>query len=224
MNIDEAQIEGHDERKTCRIAPMQPAHCRAVARLHLQHLTTPFMGKPGLELLSLYYKEVSKGQGGCGYVAVLDGEVVGYICGIWDRQTLRRNLLRRAWFWALFWSFAQELTKPKLFINFIQRLNQTMRNRVGDFEGYELRPIVVSPKARGNGVAGRLLEAIYKDANERGYETIQLFAEPENARANSFYQKNRFHFMGHKASSDGFYNYYERSTSEHILNPENFNE
>ena len=182
--------------------------------MHLDHLQTPFSGRPGLELLALYYQKVREGWGGCGYVALQEGQIVGYTCGIWDGQTLRKNLISSAWFKIGFWAAMQAVIRPIMVLDLVRRFTQPKSKQAETTHGYELRPIVVSPEARGSGVAVQLVDALMHDAAGRGYPYIYLYTKLENSRANAFYRKTGFHSVGQELRSGQVYCRYERSTGK----------
>ncbi len=174
------------------IVAMGRRHCRDVARLHLGNLRSRLLGRPGLELLTLYYSTVIGGKGGCGYVAEVGGQVIGYVCGIWNPSVLRAIMLKQHWQPLLFWAIAQMLLKPAMIFDVIGRVRSPARTEENATIDYELRPIVVAPSAQGSGAASQLVEALVADAERRGSQQVRLVVDMDNARARAFYAKVGF--------------------------------
>lgn len=179
------------------IAPLAPRHSLAVAALHMRYLTTPFRGAPGRRLLSAYYQAVAQGDGAAGYVAEDRDRILGFICGVWQPAELRARLLKTQWPALALWGPASALLRPQLVFSFLQRLNGLAQEKVVQpVEGYELRPIVVDPAARGAGLAPRLMERLKLDARARGFDCMHLFVEIDNQVAQAFYRKMGFAAQG----------------------------
>ena len=178
------------------IVPLAEGHCPEVARLHLEHLTTGFRGKPGLELLTIYYGALVQSGGGCGFVAEQAGRVSGYVCGVWEPGAVRRALLRGQWPALLFWGAAHLAVQPRFFYDLAGRLAGSAGSTESAGPGYELRPIVVTPSARGTGIGVRLVERLLGDADRRGFDRVHLVAAQDNATADAFYRKIGFRPAG----------------------------
>lgn len=192
------------------ILPLSAEHAPKVANLHMNYLRSNFKGRPGRKLLSLYYAIVALEPGAYGYVAELDGVVVGYACGVWDSRLLRMTLLRKKLVALMVWGVIQSLIKPMLLVDLVRRI-VTVSTPVRGISGYELRPIVVMPQVRGSGVAAELVNALLRDASRRGFQSIWLETESDNLVAQAFYSK--MGFIRVADSSDTPYIRYERRTN-----------
>lgn len=164
-----------------------------VVQLHLNNLRSPFKGKPGIEILKLYYNALIRSDGGSGFVALKDTSVIGYICGIWDPNLVMKRLLTRSWYKLLYWGIYSCIVDPKLLYHFILRLmpRKKFHHKKTEKE-YELRPIVVDLDQRGKGFSSLLLKALIEDAIKHGYKTIYLKTENDNLSAQRFYEKEGF--------------------------------
>lgn len=195
------------------IVPLEPRHCPAVARLHLDHLPTGFRGRPGSRLLEVYYAALALSQGGCGFVAEGDEQVVGYVCGVWAHDVVRAALMKASWPTLVFWGTAQVLLQPRLFKRFVGRSAGSSYGSVPAEVGYQLRPIVVAPAARGGGIGAQLVGALLADATRRGFDRVHLFAEEDNVAASAFYCKLGFRLVGKAKGPGEAYLRYEYSFS-----------
>lgn len=69
--------------------------------------------------------------------------------------------------------------------------------------GYELRPIVVAPSARGTRVASDLVAVLLADARRRGFQRVHLVTEVDNGAAHAFYRKVGFRSNGTTTGRSG---------------------
>lgn len=175
-----------------RISPLERGHLYKIAQLHLHNLPTDFSGKPGANLLQTYYTVISDKLGGCGFVALSDDHVIGYICGIWDPNLIRKDLIRSHWYKIIYYGILQIIVKPKILQTFLSRMIHKNKPDTRVRNGYELRPIVIAPDFRGTGAGGLLLKELVNDARKRGFSIIHLFTEPGNLQARNFYEKTGF--------------------------------
>lgn len=180
------------------IGPLRAANKSEVARLHLDYLPSKFKGNPGYHLLKSYYACLAQGDGGCGFVAFKEDIIVGYVCGIWDPARIRSVVIRKYWLNLGFWGVSQIIVAPEIIRSFINRLFNSSKsfNSPNPELGYELRPIVVSREARGNGTAMKLVNQLIEDATHRGFANIHLITETDNIAAQKFYNKVGFQRVG----------------------------
>ena len=157
------------------IRPLTGQDCAAVARLHQEYLPTNFCGWSGSKLLATYYRAMVDQDGAVGYVAIgAAAQVVGFVCGVWDGQLLRRGLFRRHLLPLLFFGLMQLVKNPHLFLSLKNRWRGSVGDTSDHADGYELRPIVVTETARGSGAATDLTQRLKQDAQTRGFKEIHL--------------------------------------------------
>ena len=165
-----------------------------ISELHVRYLRTTFAGAPGMKLLSYYYQQVADRVGSCGFVAERNGEIMGFICGVWEPQSLHNSLIRKCWLGVIISTIHLTVSEPQRALRFLSRIRAKENGQDG--EGFELRPIVLVPKARGTGVASRLVNALLREARRMGYCKVYLWAEADNVAANRFYRKVGFKPLG----------------------------
>lgn len=193
-----------------QILPLSLRHCAQVAQLHLDYLRSNFKGKPGYHLLWAYYRAVVSSQGVCGYVAEDNGIILGYVCGIWKAEVVRARLLRNSWLDLSFWLTLQAFTSPTFITSMVGRVQESSNGSTPSCAGYELRPIVVAPPARGSGVAAQLVTILLADAAQRGFKRIFLHVETDNLIAQAFYRKVGFERVRTIRKSGIWYERFER--------------
>lgn len=175
------------------IRALNKKDCNAVAKLHMQALRTPFVGKAGEKLLDMYYAAVVAGKGAAGYVAKSsEGHLMGFVCGVWQAGLLRNEMLKRYGPGLFFWGGIQVVQRPKMLTSLPERLKRRDTVQNTNQPGYELRPIVVAENARGSGVANKLVQILLQDAQQRGFTEVYLYTERDNLAARKFYAKVGF--------------------------------
>lgn len=196
------------------IVPLTNEHSAHVALLHLKHLHTQFRGVPGQKLLSAYYGAVACGIGASGYVAERNGTITGFICGIWDSAAVKAVMFKKYWPAFCIWGVAQACLEPRLIKDSLCRIFGARNKMATGKVGYELRPIVLAPAARGAGLAGKLVETLLMDAANRGFPRVYLYTEADNLVARTFYEKEGFREGGSVERSGMLYLRYERLVSK----------
>jgi ribosomal protein S18 acetylase RimI-like enzyme len=182
------------------IIPLAHQHLEKIARLHLEYLKSSFSGKPGIEILKLYYSILLEGIGGCCYVGEENDEVYGYVVGIWAPDKLRKQLILKKFLHLLFWIICQIYVKPSVIKIFYIRIRGGEKSEVMHIY-YELRPIVVDPIKRGTSLARNLVYRLVKDAKERNFSDIYLYVDPDNVVAQHFYRKMGFEAISSQTNS-----------------------
>lgn len=202
------------------ITPLATKHVNDVVHLHLAHLRTAFRGYAGQQMLTCYYDTVIYVNGACGYVAEENGNVAGYVCGVWDPDKVRVALLRRHLGKLLLWGMFQFIYQPRILAQVSRRLmrapNVSQLDESVSRGGYELRPVVVDSGYRGSSAARQLVLRLIRDAAEREFDRLFLFTENDNDVANAFYRKLGFKQVGTRHADQTVYNRYEISTKEMI--------
>lgn len=165
--------------------------CLAVAEAHINYLNTPFKGNSGIKLLNIYYEVIARQKGGIGFVAIYDDNFAGFVCGIWNRGMIKKALLQK-WNRLAIYGLRQSLQIPKLIPSVLRRTINPYATDFFKIDGYELRPIVILPEYRGQGIADDLTMDVLTDAKQRGFGHISLTVEGNNPAAEKFYIKFGF--------------------------------
>lgn len=127
---------------------------------------------------------------------------------------MQNRLLRTCWPQLIVWGVFQIIRKPRLLSTFLARFGSSPAIETSKPRGYELRPIVVTPAARGTGIALELVSYLLADAGRRGFQSIFLLTEPDNGAANAFYQKAGFRLTKTVTRGGIIYNRYEHPVCE----------
>lgn len=166
-----------------------------MARLHLEGLPSELSASAGLHLLSVYYSCVAREDGGIGYVAREDGELCGFVVGVWARRRILSASFRRHPFRVAFWSFREFG---------LSRLAELFRRSAGagsacgarlrglSTPSIEIRPLVVDRRRRGCGLGAALCRHSLVEAQSRGFRSAYLGVHSENVSAIRCYEKQGF--------------------------------
>lgn len=190
-----------------QIRPLNNQDTNRLSELHLKYFRSNFKNLPGKKMLDYYYRCVSEQIGSTGYVARVNDQVAGYICGVWDKKVLNRSLIKKYGIQLAFWGVIHAITHPSHIIRFVSKVRRG--NKLAKKSGYELRPIIVDAHFRGTGIANDLVERLLIDAKERGYRHMFLFTEEDNHRARNFYEKINFSLVETFISDSQQYCLYE---------------
>ncbi len=174
-----------------QILPLQNDSAVLAAHAHITYLRSPLQSAGGYGMLVAQYQAVAGQAGATGFVAWVDGQFAGFICGVWDRRALQKKLLASAP--RLVWYTLQQIAAhPSYFVYRLARRFSYARQAENMYHGYELRPIVVLPEFRGQGVADCLVDRLLEDARARGFAQVYLFTEQDNHAAARFYVRYGF--------------------------------
>lgn len=170
---------------------MQKQDAPEVAQAHMRYLKSPLKSAGGYGMLVAQYEAIAAQHGAVGFVARVNGQFVGFVCGVWDASAQKKGLLS-AGFGFLFSILRQFIANPTYFVYLLTRRLFYFRQPEKVYSGYELRPIVVLPEFRGQGIADRLVDCLIEDARQRAFTQIFLFTEHDNHGASRFYERYGF--------------------------------
>jgi len=187
---------------TGNLPPIQPmTRCDAleVARLHMSGLPSPMGARAGRALLEMYYACVAPKNGGMGFVACDQGQVVGFVVGVWDRRRILWTALRRFPLRFVFWMSVEfGWNRTCACLRRRRRKNDTGEDgtTISTPVGCELRPLVVAATQRGRGLGALLCGRLLEEAAARGFYTVFLRVDRENVAAIRCYEKLGFRARG----------------------------
>jgi GNAT superfamily N-acetyltransferase len=178
-----------------RIESLAKRHLKDVARLHVMALTREFSGWAGRGIVGLFYKELLvTREPPPGFVALVDGRVVGFAVAVENAAAIKRRVVARWGWWLAVLGVVQFATRPRALIQRLRRrLRQiAVRRAAGQRDALEVycpapriefRGIVVDPSAHVPGAALALMQARLAWAKAAGYKSIYFRIEPNNKRS-----------------------------------------
>ena len=173
------------------IHPLQSLYVPAVARLHIEGISTGFISSLGVGFVSSLYEAIAQDRNSFGFVAVDDGIVIGFaafstsLSGLYKQVVLRKGL-----------TFAFVIAGKMFSLRAIRKIFENLfyhsKMKKRDLPDAELLSIVVAPEGRSKGLARRLIEAGLEECRKRGIDKVKVLVADFNTPANTLYQKTGF--------------------------------
>jgi len=188
-----------------------------VVDLHLAFLTTRLSGRPGRELLRLYYGALANGE--CGVCLVSREEATGMVQGAgvlrWGGGLMRRALKRNPFFipFLLVWHVLRRpVTLYHLSRQFWERspIKELLKLLPGSPRWCLLHALVVEQP--GKGIGQCLTQALLEEARSRGFEYM-ITSTFEGNSANYLYRKSGFSLLLVTEEPEQKVNWYGRALS-----------
>src|SRR5262245_52015932 len=161
----------------------------SIAKLHMDRLPQGFLPTLGFPALKRLYGHLVKSNRAFVLVADDSRGVVGFVAVADDTRRVYRDFLRHDAVFAAVVAAPAALRAPR-------RVWETVRyGGRADHQGLpaaEILAIAVSERARGAGVASRLVDAALQELRRREIDTVRVVTATENARARRIYQRAGF--------------------------------
>ena len=199
-----ATLAGVDEllRTYPQLRRLEPAHLDEVAGAFATLLPEYFMNQLGPDLLArTYWRVFCEDPDSFGFVWIVDGAVVGFMTGTFDRQSLMRKVIARAPMAFVWRGMVTALTRPS-FLKHAWGLILTLRHeRARPGPAAELMSLGVLPRrltpaltATGAPIspARVLLGAALAAMRERQIPAFRLYAGTSNHLACAMYRRLGF--------------------------------
>jgi ribosomal protein S18 acetylase RimI-like enzyme len=174
------------------LRPTRPAvleDATSIARLHMDRLPHGFLPTLGFRALKRLYRHLVRSDQAFVLVADDDEGVVGYVAVAEDTRRVYREFLRHDGVVAALVAAPAALRAPR-------RVWETVRyGGRADHEGLpaaEILAIAVSERARGEGVARRLVDAALEELRHRQIDTARVVTATGNTRARRVYERAGF--------------------------------
>lgn len=175
------------------IALMTAAQVEEVVNVHLRSFEGFFLSFLGPNFLRLYYESVVGYRGAAGYVCVIGGRVVGFVCGMVSPSHFYSYLLRTRWWRFALAALGAALGRPSVIPRLFRALFYPSQTS-GRSDTATLTSIAVDPAVQGEGVGAQLIAAFLADMRARGVKRVDLTTDRyDNDEVNAFYQRQGFH-------------------------------
>jgi ribosomal protein S18 acetylase RimI-like enzyme len=202
-----------------RVRPARESDLEAIVHLHARAFPEFFLTLLGPTFLRELYRAFMTDAKGLSLVA-LDANcdaVVGAVAGTTEPNTFFRGLLRRR---ALAFACAALPALCRHPLRVARRMLAALFYR-GEIppqlpDAALLSSLAIEPRAQGQGVGARLVEAFCKQVSARGAQYVYLTTdETGNDRGNTFYARCGFSLLAHLRRADGrLMKLYYRSVSD----------
>lgn len=178
-----------------KIASLSPEHARAVAELHISGIRTGFISSLGVEFVTALYEAIAKSTYGYGFVALRNGEVVGFAAFATHLGGLYKSVVFKH---GLRFTFA--LARKLLSAGTVKKVLETLfypaRIRNMNLPEAEFLSMVISEQARRKGLATDFIKMGFDEAAGRGIEKLKILAAVDIIPINKLYEKLGFELVG----------------------------
>ncbi len=166
-----------------------------VARLHIQGINTGFISSLGSEFVISLYKAITRDRSSFSFVAEENGRILGFTAFTADLGKLYRAIVLKKGLWFVL-LLAGKMFSLKRLRKVFQTLFYPGRMKKMALPRAELLSIVVAEEARGEGLAGRLIEKGLEECERRGIDSVKVMVGAGNEPANNLYLKCGFKPVG----------------------------
>jgi len=189
------------------ITELLPEHASAVARLHIDGITTGFISSLGADFVTELYRCVATSEYGFGLVAVRGDKVVGFVAFTTSINALYRSILLKKGIAFAFMLLPRLLTFKRI-RNAFETLFYSARTRKAALPEAELLAIAVAASARKQGVAAGLVREGFSLCSRRAIKRLRVLVAADNKPANSLYRMCGFKFAEQITSHNVLSNIY----------------
>lgn len=171
------------------ITPMSADHVPLVSGLHHQVLDQTFNSRLGIPFLEDLYGSLLSDPATKAWVAVKEGEILGFVCATQDVAKTERHIQRSVYWRNQVVALLHVLTQPRDLRDFLS--HKSLMRYVRRF-GQPYPTILtfgVAPRAQGAGVASRLMNEVLSSFKHAKIAKLYVDTLQDNSRALAFYQK-----------------------------------
>lgn len=177
------------------IAPLEPAHAAAAARLHILGQPGTFLTSLGPDVLAVLYRTLPVWQGGFGFVALGASEpppVLGFVSATTSVGGLFIEMGTRRLGQLLPPLLATYARHPRLVLRSLQTTLYPLLSHGEGGADAELLSIMVEPAERSRGVGALLMQALLHECINREFTTLAVTVDAANPGARRFYARYGF--------------------------------
>jgi ribosomal protein S18 acetylase RimI-like enzyme len=173
------------------IQPLNVQHASAVSEIHLVSQQGTFLTSLGRDFLTALYSQISQSDYSVSYVALSDGEVVGFVVGTSHTKELFKEValkgsLRLGWL-----IFRRALSRPVLLWHAVKTLAYPSQGAEDEAQA-ELLALAVAPAWRNKGIGDQLLRQLVYGMKMAEVDQIEVTVDGNNNGAVRFYRRQGF--------------------------------
>ena len=198
------------------ITNMERKHARDVAALHISGISEGFISSLGIDFVTALYEAISECEFGFGFVVQKDGKIMGFAAFTTNLNALYKSVILKNGL-----RLAFKLAGKMFSFGRIKKVFETMfypsRIKKMNLPSAEFLSMVVAEKARGKGLASRLMQSGFDECARRGMEKIKIFAAVEIKPINKMYEKYGFKLVGQMENHGITSNVYVAETGKNYI-------
>lgn len=178
-----------------QIIPLAKEHAAQAAELHIAGIGMGFISSLGPRFVTALYEGIATSPYGFGYVAVKNGQVLGFATWTTNLSKLYRSVIMKKGH-RLFFTIAGKLISISTIKKVFETLFYASRTEKMDLPEAELLSIATAEAGQRQGLARKMMEAGFEECHRRGIRKLKIMAGTPLVAANKFYQKNGFEIAG----------------------------
>lgn len=198
------------------IVKLLPEHASDVAKLHISGIATGFISSLGTKFVTALYQTVSKSKYGFGFVAIENGEIVGFSCFTTNLDKLYKSVILKGGLKLIF-TVAWKMFSFEKIKKVLETLFYPNRIKKMNLPSAEFLSMVISEQARGKGLATRLMSCGFDECAREGIEKIKIFAAVKIKAINKMYEKCGFELVGQMTNHGVVSNVYVADTGKNYI-------
>jgi ribosomal protein S18 acetylase RimI-like enzyme len=177
------------------IKPLIKSDASKIAQLHIQGISTSFIGSLGADFVIALYEAIAEDENSFGFVAVKDDKVLGFVSFSTNLSKLYKYVILKK---GLKFAFiiARKMTSFKVFRKVWDNIFYPNKMKKMELPDAELLSIVVAEKGRGKGIAKQLIEKSFEECRKRKIDKFKVLVGVDNEPANKLYLKCGFELVG----------------------------
>ena len=179
------------ENETVQIVPLSPEHAQGAAALHIEGIHMGFISSLGIDFVSALYRAIAESPESFGYVALNEGNVVGFATFTTNLKGLYKSIMKKNMFRFGFLLFGK-MFSWKMIRKIFETLFYPSRIKKYQFPEAEFLSMAVSPAARGHGLATRFVKTGFQECQRRGIKELKILAATTIGPVNKMYEKFGF--------------------------------
>ncbi len=177
------------------IKSLTAEHARQAAQLHITGIPTGFISSLGIDFVTALYKAIAASKYGYGFVAQMEGRVVGFSTFATDLNGLYRSAIFSNGL-RFVSSLAIKMLSPRNLKRAVETLLYPARIEKLDLPSAEFLSMVIAEEARGKGLATEMVRRGFAEAERRGIDKLKILAAVSIKPINKMYEKFGFDRVG----------------------------
>jgi len=203
------QMKQNSDGCHVEIRPLSNEHIAEVTKLHIQGITG-FISSLGEKFTQYIYQAILESDHAFGFVAICDGDIVGFVACAQNLSQVYKSIIRRHSF-GLACLLLPKMFRPTNIRDAIEVLLYPKRRASAGLPSAEMLAITLAEQSRGMGIGRKLVDLSLEEFRNRGIEKVKVLVGEEIA-ANGFYEHLGFQLVDQYWHHAKLLNTYVRQT------------
>ncbi len=188
---------------TIAIRAMLPQDIPSVVDVHLQAFQNFFLSSLGHAFLQELYTSILNDPSGMSYVAIVEGQLIGFVAGTDQPAGFYRRLIKQRWWRFGLASILPVLRQPTIIPRLLRAFTMPQQVARGD-QIATLMSIAVLPETQGQQLGKKLVSAFLEECRRREINQVNLTTDRlKNDFVNEFYLRMGFQCINSFTTLEG---------------------